>query len=531
MTAPNTPPPGARAEPVASRRVRDPYADLLRDTRGLRREHAAARDAWYAGLAVERKEESLFELEMLLKGVAAWGNTRNHPSAGSHDPLYVRNFRPHLAVARAVLLRCVALCGHLMGPPRPSQAVTRGLPSGFTEEPRGDRAESPETPDGALATLRQALSMAVELLTGMLKVDHISYRLFYAAIAGVQREVSRNPFFNPLFTLEFRPEFDRVRVPDVLDAILSVDGETAHRLVTLTCLGALRLLRVTALLQASAGDPSGIPRAWVLLAAVRVDARALASILRHRAPTMLADSLERDLMRVPANDVRNRYELVARDCERLLRLRAVLLSAGESLRAEARRLTEVRVPGCDAMAPPNEVTAAIETACGKLRDALQGVVLQVTRTLQGAADPERIFGDRGARRAASERLRNTAWMFTVVTRAFATRARAANADDRWSVGPELAFVSDYLGYFRHIGLTLSIETEYANADRLAQALAGLSECDWIDPPRLEAAVTESEAFAVHLHEVVERTGRREDLRAVPLDKAAAGETLRMHLSV
>jgi hypothetical protein len=31
--------------------------------------------------------------------------------------------------------------------------------------------------------------------------------------------------------------------------------------------------------------------------------------------------------------------------------------------------------------------------------------------------------------------------------------------------------------------------------------------------------------------VVERTGRREDLRAVPLDKAAAGETLRMHLSV
>ncbi len=122
-------------------------------------------------------------------------------------------------------------------------------------------------------------------------------------------------------------------------------------------------------------------------------------------------------------------------------------------------------------------------------------------------------------------------MFTVVTRAFVTRARAASTDDRWSVGPELGFVSDYLGYFRHIGLTLSIETEYANAERLTQAIAGLSDCDWIDAPRLEAAVTESEAFAAHLHDVVERTGRREDLRAVPLDKAAAGETLRMHLSV
>ncbi len=146
MSGSNTPHPGGRAEPVASRRVRDPYADLLRDTRGLRREHAAARDAWYAGLAVDRKEDSLFELEMLLKGVAAWGNTRNHASAGSHDPLYVRNFRPHLAVARAVLLRCVALCGHLLGPQRPAQPRARPPRRASPTSPAATAPRAPRRP-------------------------------------------------------------------------------------------------------------------------------------------------------------------------------------------------------------------------------------------------------------------------------------------------------------------------------------------------------------------------------------------------
>lgn len=64
---------------AGARRVRDPYADLLRDTRGLRKEQAAAREAWFAGLAWDRKEESLFELEMLLKGLVCFANPRNHP--------------------------------------------------------------------------------------------------------------------------------------------------------------------------------------------------------------------------------------------------------------------------------------------------------------------------------------------------------------------------------------------------------------------------------------------------------------------
>jgi len=57
----------------------DVYDDLLRDTRGLRREQVQARELWLARLPVERKVEHLFELEILLKGLACFANPRNHP--------------------------------------------------------------------------------------------------------------------------------------------------------------------------------------------------------------------------------------------------------------------------------------------------------------------------------------------------------------------------------------------------------------------------------------------------------------------
>src|SRR3990170_2459840 len=96
--------------PIAVIRTeRDVYANLLRDTRGLRREQATARDAWFASLPWERKEETLFELEMLLKGIACFGNPRNHPGAPSGKTAVAQDFHEELRILRDVQQRVVAL--------------------------------------------------------------------------------------------------------------------------------------------------------------------------------------------------------------------------------------------------------------------------------------------------------------------------------------------------------------------------------------------------------------------------------------
>jgi hypothetical protein len=513
-----------RADMTSARRVRDPYADLLRDTRGIKREHAAARDAWFAGLAFEGKEDTLFELEMLLKGVVAWGDARNHPIARDRVPLRQRDFVSHLAASWAALRRALALVARLDTVHRRSPLLRSLLPS----------AEAPcveltgETPEQALCRLDRGLRSVVTVFEGLSRGGHVSYRTFLAATLLVQREVAYNPCFNPLFTLEFRPEFDRVRVPEVLDAILSVENEAAHRFVALACLGTLRLLRLAGLMRATCKETDGVQRVWPLAAALRADARALAVALQHRAAPLLAETLERDLMRLPAAEMRANFDVVARECDRLRRLQAVLTSMAMALRAESRRLVQASLPPCEA-GVSSEGAAAAALAAERFAEALQALLVRLLRVLRGGVDAEHVFGDRSARVKVAARLREDVWMFHVITRAFLWQAAATTGGDTWRDGPDLAFARDYLEYFRSMGFAVALETEYPHSHRLAVLLMALRDADWVDKRHLSHIVMEVEQFAAHLRRVLEVLGQGEELRGVPFDRVHATETLRMHL--
>ena len=93
---------------------RDVYDDLLRETRGLRREHSVAREAWLAKMPLERKVEHLFELEILLKGLACFANPRNHPGPTRRTPVVAQDFREHAALVREALGRAVQTCRLLL---------------------------------------------------------------------------------------------------------------------------------------------------------------------------------------------------------------------------------------------------------------------------------------------------------------------------------------------------------------------------------------------------------------------------------
>src|ERR1043165_7746158 len=72
--------------------TQDAYSELLSQTRGLHREQQQAREVWYAGLLLDRKEDVLFELEILLKGIACFSNPRNHPGPPRRAPVVAVDF-------------------------------------------------------------------------------------------------------------------------------------------------------------------------------------------------------------------------------------------------------------------------------------------------------------------------------------------------------------------------------------------------------------------------------------------------------
>ena len=58
----------------------------MRNSRGLTDAQNEMRELWFNGLEQANKEEIIFELEMLLKGVVCFGDPRNHPGRRRREP-------------------------------------------------------------------------------------------------------------------------------------------------------------------------------------------------------------------------------------------------------------------------------------------------------------------------------------------------------------------------------------------------------------------------------------------------------------
>ena len=524
--------PIARAAPA-----RNAYAELLRDTRGLRREQQQAREAWFARLAADKKDDTLFELEILLKGLACFANPRNHPGASKRQTIVSLDFREHLGHARDGMARVVQLSRALLGDQDRAFVFQRYLETVLPEDTSRTKllhaSMAQETPEASLFVLRHGFTNLIEVGSGLLRLSRLPFRLFYAHLSTAMREIAQSAFFNPLSALEFRPEFDRIPSPQVLELIQGVPGDQAHRLSALTFLSLFRMLRYCRLLDSVALDHTDrrvAGRAYLVFAVMRSDARALANYLRRRAGSLLAESYERDLFRVPASELVGRYEDLLSEGRRLLGVKAALAGVAANLRLEMRRTFEHDVPPADSGTPEHDLRGRLRQVTANMRPALQNAILFLGRALGAQLEDAKVFDDQAARRAVSERLRRDVWMFAQITRAFASKARHADPRaDTWSTNQNLAFVREFLGYFRAMGYPLLRVGDYGRVDAFMSAMTGLSDADLAGPTRLAAAAAECEAFHGFLIDLFEHISRREELASVSFDRHAAARALKLYL--
>jgi hypothetical protein len=519
---------------------RDVYDDLLRDTRGLRREHALAREGWLTRLPLDRKVEHLFELEILLKGLACFANPRNHPGPPRKTPVVAQDFREHAALVREAAGRIVQTCRLLLLERDRAFVFQRYLETVLPDDRARTRLVgdglTQNTPERSLFVLRHAMTNLLEVTTGLTRLPRLPFRLFYALLAVGQREIAQSVYFNPLHALEFRPEFDRITNTQMLELIRSVPGEPARRLVALTILSLFRMLRYLSLTETVAREQTDTPKrnvaiVYLVLSVLRSDARALSGYLKKNAGSLLADGFEADLFRVPASEVVLEYErLLARGHE-LRDVKATLEGVAANLRLEMRRAFERDFPPLDLAPSLDDLRASVQRIASNLRPALQNAVMFLGSSLGARLDARGVFDDDTARRVLSERLRRDVWMFAQIVRAFAVKARSvsANGHDRWAGVSPLAFVREFMSYFRAMGYPLLRTADYPRVDAFLEAMAGLRDADLLDPAGLEVAVDEAEQFHGFLVELFEAIGRRDELAESMFDRRAAAEALKLYL--
>ncbi len=512
---------------------RDVYANLLRDTRGLRRDQASARDAWYSELPWERKEETLFELEALLKGIACFGNPRNHPGLLDARSAVAQDFHEHLRILRDAASRVVQLTRQLLGDKERAYTFTRYLESVLPEDSaRGRLVQeqlTQDTPEEALLLLRNAFGQFLDLSEGLLRLGRISSRIYTAYHGILVREVGRNVFFNPLMALEFRQEFDRIRSVEVLDSLHEIESESAHRVCALSFLTLFRGLRYLQLIDQYAAEPAATRRAYVILAAMRSDLRTLTRYLARRAAEAMADGFEGELLSLSAPEIVRDFEALQIEAQGLVHLRGALESIANTLRIEIRRLFDHELPAIEAKIGERELGPQLVIASATGRASLHHAVHTLCEQLRPGSAPQ-LGRDAGARRAESERLRREIWMFQQILRAFLAMSESSRSDpDLWLGPSSFQFVRDFLGHFRAIGYQLVRSHDYQRLDPFLRALEELRDVDLVEGARMRAAVDESQAFSRFLGELFERVSQRAELEGVPFDRHGAAEMLKIYL--
>ena len=527
---PGSLPPRASIAPPGA----DAYNDLLRDTRGLRREQAFAREQWIARLPEGRREDMLFELEILLKGLACFANPRNHAGPPKRTAIVANDYRAALTLSRDAMHRIVHLCRLLLGERERAFVFQRYLEILLPDDGARTRllrgAAAQDTPEESLFQLRHALTNLVEVTSGVTRLPRVPFRLFYATLSIAHREVSQSQFFNPLAALEFRPEFDRITNVRVLDVMRQVPGEQARKLVALTFLSLFRMLRYVALLESVVREPKPAGLIHLVLSVLRSDARALTDYLRKQTGQQLADSYERELFKIPAPQLAARYEEMLAEAHRLAMIKGTLNGIAANVRLELRRAFEHDLPAPDANVSSEQIRAVAVNVASNLRPALQNAVLVLGKALGAKLDEHGVFDDAAARRSLSVRLRRDVWMFAQIVRAFGAKARAApSREDRWSGPSSLQFVREFLAYFNAMGYPLLRAADYPRFDAFLSALSALEETDLLDPARLERAVAEAETFFAFLSQLFEQISQREELKTVPFDRRAAAEALKLYL--
>lgn len=512
----------------------DAYADLIRETRGLRREQQTAREQWLARLDVARREETLFELEVLLKGLACFANPRNHAGPPRRTAIVAQDYREALVLSRDAMHRIITLCRQLLGEQDKAFVFQRYLEMLLPDDTARTRlvrgAASQDTPEESLFLLRHALTNLLEVSGGITRLPRVPFRLFYAAMSVAHREVAQSAFFNPLVALEFRPEFDRITNQRVLELMRQVPGEQARRLVALTFLALFRMLRYVTLLESVVREQRPAGLVYLVLSVLRSDARALTDYLRKQTGQQLAESFERELFKIPASQIGARHTELQAEAHRLLMIKATLGGISANVRLELRRAFEHDFVSPDGGATTEQLRASVATVAANLRPALQNAVLVLGKALGARLDEHGVFDDVAAKRSLSLRLRRDVWMFAQIVRAFGAKARATpTREDRWSGPSSLQFVREFLSYFDAMGYPLLRAADYPRFDAFIAALSALEETDLLDPERLERAVGEAERFYQFLSELFEQIGQRDELKGVAFDRRQAAEALKLYL--
>lgn len=468
-----------------ARFARDFFFELMKDSQRLRAGYLAERERWLRSLAVDGREEILFEFEMLLRGLERFFNLHNLP-LDEEGPVVSRDFMDELRSVRDAVNRALRLARFLLDPPSDRRLVFRKYLESRVADDRVRRelieAELEQsTPQESLFLIRQGFVALRGVLDQLQRLDHAGYQLFADVGQLALWHIALNKYFKPFRPLEFRPEYDRIKNVRILELIKGLEP-AARKPISTAFLALFRLLHY--LRYVPGPDEAFTRRSQVVLALLRSETASLAAFLEGDLSAWLnRTSPERSaqVIRV-AQEMRKETSAVVK-----------------------RELAFVGPPPAGAI--------------GRARDSLATMCRHAIADLAHAFDPsvdkEALFDARSERREQARRLRLDLFAYRQVC-GFAENALPG--DHEVDAARALSALHGFAAYFRDVSYQLLRYSDFEPFDRFAAIVA---ETDKLPsgPVQRQRLAQDCKLFGAVLDRTFSAVGRREDLADVPFEDA------------
>lgn len=354
------------------------------------------RNRWFFSLEVDRKEERLFELEVMLKGLDRFFNLRNQPIA-ERETIVARNFKNELRILRDAVFRVVVLSRSLL-PAEQARAIhfknyveTRLL-SDYQRAQNIERALRQNTPEESLYVLCHSFTNFHELLSKLVELERHPYSLFYHVEQMISREIAANRYFNPFRAAGFAPHYDVIRSAKLSRLIRNIQPAEAKKHFSLLFLLLYKLLKYLHFVEIEQLDLDRLKNSLLIFALVNSESHLLVDLLEQDLPAQI-----QKLPGFPADLAHKALDLFD--------------ATAYHLSLEIKKIFELELREAAASTDIHHLRAGVSRSKGVLTTIFQQSIVALAQIFEPELPGRDLFPDFVSRLEQSLRLRRDVWLF------------------------------------------------------------------------------------------------------------------------
>ncbi len=459
------------------------------------------RNRWFFSLEVEKKQEKLFELEVLLKGLDRFFNLDNQPIS---DPGQVlsREFSNQLRILRDAVFRVIVLSRILL-PDHEARSlhfknyVETRLASDFQRAQMIERTLSQRTPVESLYVLCHSFINFHEILNNILNLQDQSYFIFHHLEQLISREIAANRFFNPFKAAGFAPHYDVIQSPRISHIVRTIPDSTVKRYTSMSFLMLYKLLRYLSFIPSESADLDTLKNSLLIYALIRSEGLQLGALFENELPQQISRA----------------HGIPGSTRDDLLKF---LDPSAYQIKAEIHKIFQLELRDAATQEDPNILRTGITRSRGLLTTMFQQIIVRLAQIFEPELEGKDLFRDYISRLEQSLKLRKDVWLFKrIIENLEGVIEECEPNAEHVPIIEAVKTLRNFIFYYQNISFQFVRSSDRDDFYSFFQIVDGLPPSAAESPENFEPFKHELHSFKLFLETTLSNINNRSELRDLP----------------